>query len=89
MQVTLETLKAFHQELNVATTLGIGNAGHGMPTPPLIDLAFLIAAVPWGLDSALVDPQTPFLIEEVRAIDFLTARDPYGLRYIKYYRSKK
>jgi len=88
MQVTLETLQAFHEELDVATTLGIGNAGHGMPTPTFIDLAFLVAAVPWGLDSALVDPKTPHLIEEVRAIDFLTARDPYGLRYIKHYRSK-
>ena len=89
MMVTLKTLRAFHEELDVATTLGIGNAGHGMPTPTFIDLAFLLAAVPWGLDSALVDPTTPHLIEEVRAIDFLTARDPYGLRYIKHYRSKK
>jgi 5-methyltetrahydrofolate--homocysteine methyltransferase len=89
MMVTLKTLQAFHEELDVATTLGIGNAGHGMPTPTLIDLAFLLAAVPWGLDSALVDPKTPNLIEEVRAIDFLTARDPYGLRYIKHYRGKK
>ena len=89
MMVTLKTLQAFHEELDVATTLGIGNAGHGMPTPTLIDLAFLLAAVPWGLDSALVDPKTPNLIEEVRAIDFLTARDPYGLRYIKHYRNKK
>ncbi len=89
MMVTLKTLRAFHEELDVATTLGIGNAGHGMPTPTFIDLAFLLAAVPWGLDSALVDPTTPNLIEEVRAIDFLTARDPYGLRYIKHYRSKK
>ncbi len=89
MMVTLKTLQAFHEELDVATTLGIGNAGHGMPTPTLIDLAFLLAAVPWGLDSALVNPKTPNLLEEVRAIDFLTARDPYGLRYIKHYRSKK
>ena len=88
MQVTLETLRAFHEELGVATTLGIGNAGHGMPEQTKIDLAYLIAAVPWGLDSALVDPQTPLLIEEARAIDFLIARDPYGMRYIGHYRAK-
>lgn len=88
MAVTLETLRRLHEELKVATTLGIGNAGHGMPEPTHIDLAYLIAAVPWGLDSALMDPRTPHLIETVRAIDFLTARDPYGMRYIRHYRSK-
>jgi 5-methyltetrahydrofolate--homocysteine methyltransferase len=88
MSATLETLKRLHEELGVATTLGISNAGHGMPRRALIALAYLIAAVPWGLDSAIVDPRTPHLIEEVRAIDFLTARDPYGLRYIRHYRSR-
>lgn len=88
MQVTLETLRAFHAELGVATTLGIGNAGHGMPEQTKIDLAYLIAAAPWGLDSALVDPHTPLLIAEARAIDFLTARDPYGMRYIGHYRAQ-
>jgi 5-methyltetrahydrofolate--homocysteine methyltransferase len=86
MFVTLETLRRLHEELGVATTLGISNAGHGMPQRHLIDLAFLIAAVPWGLDSAIVSPGTPHLIDEIRAIDFLTARDAYGRRYIRHYR---
>ncbi len=89
MRVTLETLTAFHQQLGVATVLGIGNAGHGMPDPTHIDLAYLIAAVPWGLDSALVNPVTPGLVESVRAIDFLTARDARGRRYIQHYRAKR
>lgn len=89
MQVTLETLKAFHEELGVATTLGIGNAGHGMPEQTHIDLAFLLAAIPWGLDSALVDPRTPLLPELTRAMDFLTARDPYGKGYLQQYRVKR
>jgi len=89
MAVTLETLRRLHDELGVATILGIGNAGHGMPTPTHIDLAYLIAAVPWGLDSALVDPHTPHLIEETRAIDFLTGRDAYGMGYIRHYRTER
>lgn len=88
MAVTLETLRRLHEDLGVATTLGIGNAGHGMPNKTHIDLAYLVAAVSWGLDSALVDPRTPHLIEETRAIDFLTGRDAYGLRYIRHYRSQ-
>ena len=89
MRVTLETLTALHTRLGVATTLGIGNAGHGMPDPTRIDLAYLIAAIPWGLDSALVNPATPGLIESVRAMDFLSGRDGRGRRYIQHYRAKK
>jgi 5-methyltetrahydrofolate--homocysteine methyltransferase len=89
MEVTLRTLRALHDDLGVATILGIGNAGFGMPDQTRIDLAYLLAAVPWGLDAALVDPATPGLIEEVRAIDFLTGQDPYGSRYIEHHRAKK
>jgi 5-methyltetrahydrofolate--homocysteine methyltransferase len=88
MQVTLDTLSALGEELGVATILGIGNAGFGMPDKTRIDLAYLLAAVPWGLDAALVDPATPGLVEGVRAVDFLVANDPYGCRYIGYYRTK-
>ena len=89
MRVTLDTLKALQQDLEVATILGIGNAGFGMPDQTRVDLAYLLAAVPWGLDAALVDPATPGLVESVRAIDFLIATDPYGLRYIQHYRAKE
>jgi 5-methyltetrahydrofolate--homocysteine methyltransferase len=89
MQVTLDTLSALHRELGVATILGIGNAGFGMPNQTRIDLAYLLAAVPWGLDAALVDPSTPGLLEGTRAIDFLTGRDLYGKRYIQHYRAQK
>mgnify|MGYP001816152520 CR=1 FL=1 len=89
MRVTLDTLKALQQDLEVATILGIGNAGFGRPDQTRVDLAYLLAAVPWGLDAALVDPATPGLVESVRAIDFLIATDPYGLRYIQHYRAKE
>lgn len=88
-QVTIETLQRFHQELNSATVLGIGNAGFGMPEAVYVDLAYLIGAVPSGLDAAIVNPTTPGLIETVRAIEFLTGRDPSGRGYIKNYRAKK
>jgi 5-methyltetrahydrofolate--homocysteine methyltransferase len=87
MQVTLETLKVLSEELHLATILGIGNAGFGMPDQTVIDLAYLIAAIPWGLHSALVDPQTAGLLKTVRAADFLVGRDLFGERYLEIYRS--
>jgi 5-methyltetrahydrofolate--homocysteine methyltransferase len=89
MRVTLDTLCALHNELGVATILGIGNAGYGMPDPTRIDLAYLLTAVPCGLDAALVDPATPGLIESARAVDFLVGNDPFGKRYIQHFRAKK
>ncbi len=89
MMVTLQTLKALHEELGVTTILGIGNAGFGMPHGTSVVLAYLAAAIPWGLDAALVDPTTPQLLPTVRAADFLAGKDPYGLRYIAYYRVRE
>jgi 5-methyltetrahydrofolate--homocysteine methyltransferase len=88
-QVTMETLHLFHEELGVSTTLGIGNAGYGMPEPTVIDLAYLVGGIPIGLDSALVNPATRGLVETVRAMDFLAGNDPSGWRYIQNYRNHK
>ena len=88
-EVTLETLRRLHTEVQVSTTLGIGNAGHGMPDATIIDLAYLVASVPAGLDSALVNPATQGLVVTVRAIDFLSDYDSGGRRYISYYREQK
>jgi 5-methyltetrahydrofolate--homocysteine methyltransferase len=88
MRVTLDTISALREELRVATILGIGNAGFGMPDQTRVDQAYLVAAVPWGLDAALVDPATPGLVEGARAVDFLTGNDLYGKRYIDHYRAK-
>jgi 5-methyltetrahydrofolate--homocysteine methyltransferase len=88
MQVTLETTRAV-SEMGIATVLGIGNAGYGMPDQTVIDLAYLVAAIPWGLDAALVDPETAGLVQTVRAVDFLVGNDPYGLGYIEYYRAQQ
>lgn len=89
MRITLETLKVLSQDMQLPTILGIANAGFGMPTPNMINLAYLIAAIPWGLHAALVDPYTPLLMETMLSIDFLTNRDPHGVRYIADYRQKK
>jgi len=87
--VTVESLNAYQDQFGVATILGIGNAGFGMPTPTVIDLAFLIGAIPWGLNSALVNPKTRGLIETVRAMDFLVNHDSGGKRYIHWYRKNR
>lgn len=89
MAVALQTLRAFHESLDVSTILGVGNAGFGMPDPTRIDLAYLVAAVPHGLDAALVNPTTPGLPAAAQAISFLCGRDDDGRDYIHRYRAHR
>ncbi|MGI6332780.1 MAG: dihydropteroate synthase [Zhaonellaceae bacterium] len=89
MRTAQETIKAFHEELGVATLLGISNAGYMMPKPRLIDLTYFIACVSWGLDVAMIDPFTPNLAWFTKAIDFLMGFDPYAVEYLKFYRAEE
>jgi 5-methyltetrahydrofolate--homocysteine methyltransferase len=82
MQVTLDTLRAVHEELGMSTLLGIGNAGFGMPDPTRLDLLYLAMAASWGLDAALVDYHTEYLAFYAHGIDFLTGRDAFGQGYL-------
>jgi 5-methyltetrahydrofolate--homocysteine methyltransferase len=86
MRLTLRTLRAFKEELNVPTLLGSSNAGFMMPYPLLIDSVYFIAAVPWGLDVAMISPYTPNIEWHREIIDFLTGIDPYATRYLALYR---
>lgn len=89
LQVTLKTPQAITSDLKLTTTLGIEDADFEMPEQIVMDHVNLIAAIPWGLYSALVNPKTAGLIETVRAIDFLILRDQSGERYIQHYQGNK
>jgi 5-methyltetrahydrofolate--homocysteine methyltransferase len=85
-RVTLETIAGLHN-MGITTQVAVGNASSMMPGPKQIDLAYLVGAMSWGLDSVFVDPGINGLIETVRAMDMLTERDPECRRYLKHYRS--
>lgn len=89
MRTTLETIKAFHEELGVPVLLGISNAGYMMPNPQMLDLAYFMAAAAWGLNVAMIDPRTPSLSWLSKAMDFLTGSDPYAGEYLRLYRQSQ
>ncbi len=91
MLVTLDALRYFKQKYPFSTCLGIGNAGLGLPEKDAIEMAYLVAAIPAGLDAALMDP--PLLSSLGRtgqnllfASNFLGGRDPYAKKYLNYLR---
>jgi 5-methyltetrahydrofolate--homocysteine methyltransferase len=89
MRVTLQTIRALHEELGVPALLGISNAGFMMPNPRMIDLGYFVAAAAWGLDVAMIDPFTPHLPWLRLVMDFLTGVDPYAKGYLDYYRATR
>ncbi|MDX9850624.1 MAG: dihydropteroate synthase [Anaerolineaceae bacterium] len=87
-QVTLETINSLYR-MGITTQLGVGNSSSNMPDRQAIDFAYLLGALSWGLDSAMINPGISGLISSVRAMDFLTERDPDSKRFLKHYRSTK
>jgi len=86
--VTLEALRRVSRELRVATALGVSNISFGMPDRKIINLSFLSQAISQGVNAAIVDPTIEGVVETILASDFLTGRDSYGRKYLKYYRKK-
>ena len=83
-RVTLATLRALKERLGQAkTTLGLSNISHGLPRRPLINQAFLIAALSHGLDSAICDPTDPAIRQAVLLGNLLAGRDRYCRRFTR------
>ena len=91
LRVTLEVLREVKERYDATTFVGIDNAGYGMPQKDLIDMAYLLAAIPAGMDVALVEPPTcsSLGLEGFTlffAGDFMSGNDPYGKRYLTFIR---
>ncbi len=70
---------------------GLSNVSFGMPRRKLLNKAFITLSIMNGCDALMIDPiMNPPLefIEFKYAADVMTADDEYGLKYLKYVRSK-
>jgi 5-methyltetrahydrofolate--homocysteine methyltransferase len=82
--VMLTTLRTLKERLGQAkTTLGLSNVSHGLPRRPLINQAFLIAALSHGLDSAICDPTDPTIRQAVLLGNLVAGRDRYCRRFTR------
>lgn len=91
MMVSLEGLRLVKERYGLSTFLGVDNVGFGLPFKDYIDFAFLLAAIPAGLDSALLEPMTSTEmglrgIVQLNAVNFMSGRDPYAKNYSRYLR---
>ena len=84
--VTLKTLHLFKMELGVKTTCGLTNISYSSPARGLLNRNFLVLAMGFGLDSALVNPLDRKLMSAVYAAEALLGQDAYSSAFIRQFR---
>jgi len=73
----------------VHTICGLTNVSFGLPARRLLNRTFLVAAISYGLDSAIIDPTDRELMAGLVAAEALLNRDEFCSRYIRAYREGK
>lgn len=81
---TIAALKAQFPQTPVI--IGLSNISYGLPARKYINRAFLLQAMAFGLDSAIVNTLDEDLIALCRAGYALTGHDEYCLTYLENYR---
>ena len=83
---TLEALRLASQK-GFTTILGVSNVSFGLPSRPLINAAFLSAAICSGLDAAIINPENEEVMNALFAASVLAGRDFKAQRYIERFKS--
>ena len=87
--ITVRTAALIREQLGVNMTCGLSNVSYGLPSRPAINNAFIAMCIANGINSMIVNPGAPNLMETVMACDVLTARDEYAMRFLKFYRDQE
>lgn len=86
-KISLETLSKAKEE-GFITVMGVSNVSYGMPNRKAINISFLSSAIIRGLDSAIVNPEIPEILEVFHASSLLAGKDPEGKVYIEKYSNR-
>ena len=82
--IALETLHTIKQTFpDAKTTVGLSNISFGLPRRSLINETFLIAALAYGLDSAICDPTNEGIRKAVLLGELFAGKDRYCRRFTR------
>lgn len=82
-QVTLEALRRIREELGCHTSLGISNVSFGLPHREAINSAFFVAGLEKGLSAAIMNPDSPAMMQAYYAYRALHGLDENCADYIR------
>ncbi len=83
-----ETIKAIRmiKEMGLNTVIGLSNFSFGLPARDILNRTFLANAIYNGLDSAILNPLDPEIINIIKASDAITGRDRGLVNYVNTYK---
>jgi len=84
---TLKRIKDSHPE--VKTIIGLSNISYGLPERRLVNQSFVVLAMAYGLDAAILDSTDRNLMALIKATDLLLGRDEFCAQYLKAFRQGK
>ena len=82
-QTAVETVRRLKAELPEAhVTCGLSNISFGLPRRNVLNRTFLPMLMSAGLDSVIIDPTEPHMMEAVLASGAILGRDEFCMNYI-------
>jgi 5-methyltetrahydrofolate--homocysteine methyltransferase len=81
--------KIMENHPGVHTTCGLTNISYGLPERRLVNRSFLVAAIAYGLDSAILDPTDSKLYGSLKAALAITGQDSYCMEYLMAFRNNR
>ena len=89
-KAALAALEAISRIMNnhpgVHTTCGLTNISYGLPERKLVNRTFLISAIAFGLDAAILDPTDKKLYGALKTAVMVMGRDNFCMDYIAAFR---
>ncbi len=73
--VTLDLIEWCARDFGCSSVCGLSNVSFGLPSRPLVNLAFLGMAIGRGLNMAIANPMSPEIMQLIAASDVLNGRD--------------
>lgn len=71
----------------VKTIIGLSNISYGLPMKPLLNQAFMVMAMVYGLDAAILNPLDKRLMSLIKASDTILGNDEFCMNFIAAYRA--
>jgi len=87
-RVCLESIALIHNEIGVNISIGAGNVGFGLPDRPALTASLILLGMARGLTAAIANPLEPEILRAVLAGDLMLSKDPFGMKWMAYYRKR-
>lgn len=73
----------------IHTMCGLSNISYGLPERKFLNQAFMVMAIAYGLDGAIINPLDARMMANIVAAEALAGKDNFCVKYLKAFRGGK